>query len=286
VAVNDVKTFGAITEGVEYTSSLVSRFAALEELYLSRPSRVEVQLRESIVGLYAAVLTYLSKASRYYGRKTCVRFGLSVLEGPETSAQPYLNRLSTEESRVDSLARLVDAEYSWDVFEGVSLVKEKLNNADGRMQALEGDVMAQFSQLKRSTDSVAVSGIDRHWLLSQYCSQHCGVYTYILAVVKLCSLSILSHRHRPFCPQLLLFQVHNYLPLAHNLNRRKHFTSGKLAFPIVIENLNLSSFPSRNPSSECQHKFLSSIMTLMEENALKFSTSSRRSPVDNIMPHH
>jgi hypothetical protein len=56
------------------------------------------------------------------------------------------------------------------------------------------------------------------WLLSQYCSQHCGVYTYILATVELSSLSITDNRHRPFCPLLLLFQVHNYLPLAHNLN--------------------------------------------------------------------
>jgi hypothetical protein len=60
------------------------------------------------------------------------------------------------------------------------------------------------------------------WLLSQYSSQHCGVYTYILAVAEFSSSSINANRHRPLCqyscPQLLLFLVHNYIPLAHNLD--------------------------------------------------------------------
>jgi hypothetical protein len=60
------------------------------------------------------------------------------------------------------------------------------------------------------------------WLLSQNSSQHCGVYTYILAAVELSSSSITDNRHRPLCPYscliLLLFLVYNYLPLAHNLN--------------------------------------------------------------------
>jgi hypothetical protein len=58
------------------------------------------------------------------------------------------------------------------------------------------------------------------WLLSQYSSQHCGVYTYILAVAEFSSSSIDDNRHRPLYPQLLLFLVHNYIPLAHNLDKR------------------------------------------------------------------
>jgi hypothetical protein len=59
-------------------------------------------------------------------------------------------------------------------------------------------------------------------LLSQYSSQHCSVFTYILAAVELSSSIIIDNRHRPLCPyscpQLLLFLVHDYIPLAHNLN--------------------------------------------------------------------
>jgi hypothetical protein len=56
-------------------------------------------------------------------------------------------------------------------------------------------------------------------LLSQYSSQHCGACTYILAVAEhSLSSSFSENRHRQLHPILLLFLVHNYLPLAHNLN--------------------------------------------------------------------
>jgi hypothetical protein len=56
------------------------------------------------------------------------------------------------------------------------------------------------------------------WLLSQYSSQQCGVYTYILAVAEFSSSSINANRHRRSCPILPLFLMLNYLPLAHNLD--------------------------------------------------------------------
>src|SRR5277367_300785 len=57
------------------------------------------------------------------------------------------------------------------------------------------------------------------WLLSQYSSQHCDVYTYILALVESFSTSFTNNRQCPYSgPILFLFQVHNYIPLAHNLN--------------------------------------------------------------------
>jgi hypothetical protein len=61
------------------------------------------------------------------------------------------------------------------------------------------------------------------WLLSQFSSQHCGVYPYILAIAESSSLSIVANRHRPFClhscldtasiPSAQLSSTH-----AHNLN--------------------------------------------------------------------
>jgi hypothetical protein len=56
------------------------------------------------------------------------------------------------------------------------------------------------------------------WLLSQYSSQYCGVYTYILAVAEFSSSSINANRLCQLHPILSLFLVPNYLPLAHNLN--------------------------------------------------------------------
>jgi hypothetical protein len=61
------------------------------------------------------------------------------------------------------------------------------------------------------------------WLLSQYSSQQCGVYTYILAVAEFSSSSINEYRHRRTRPILHLFLMLNCLPLAHNLDNGRPY---------------------------------------------------------------
>jgi hypothetical protein len=68
--VNDSQTYGAMIEGLELVSSLIARYAKVEDLYLSGTSAQENQLSDSVIRLYAAILVYLSKASRYYDRRT------------------------------------------------------------------------------------------------------------------------------------------------------------------------------------------------------------------------
>lgn len=70
VAVNDTQTFGAMAEGVEFVSNLITRYTIVEQLYLQNPSTAKDQLIKAITKLYAAVLKYLSKANRFYGRKS------------------------------------------------------------------------------------------------------------------------------------------------------------------------------------------------------------------------
>jgi hypothetical protein len=69
-ALSDTETFGAMIVGLEYISNVITRYATFENLYLNRDSALKDQLAESIVRLYATILIYLSKASRYYDRKT------------------------------------------------------------------------------------------------------------------------------------------------------------------------------------------------------------------------
>jgi len=64
--VNDAETFGSMAEGLEHVSNLITRYAIFENLYLQVDSAVDDQLADAIVRLYTAILTYLSKASRYY----------------------------------------------------------------------------------------------------------------------------------------------------------------------------------------------------------------------------
>lgn len=68
--VSDAQTFNAASESLEQISSLIARYAMVEELYLRVASAATQQLTESIVSLYSAVLHYLLKARRYYSRNT------------------------------------------------------------------------------------------------------------------------------------------------------------------------------------------------------------------------
>lgn len=76
MTVNDSQTFGAMVEGMEFVSNLITRYAIFEKLYVRTVTRSEMedegknQLTEAIIKLYIAILVYLSKAKRYYGRRT------------------------------------------------------------------------------------------------------------------------------------------------------------------------------------------------------------------------
>jgi hypothetical protein len=70
VAVNDSQTFGAMAEGVEFVSNLITRHVIIEHLYLQRPSAAKHQLEQAIIKLYTAVLEYLLKAKRFYSQST------------------------------------------------------------------------------------------------------------------------------------------------------------------------------------------------------------------------
>jgi hypothetical protein len=70
VTANDSQTFGAMAEGVELVSNLITRYTIVEKLYLQRPSAAKDQLTQAILRLYSTVLIYLSKAKSYYQRNT------------------------------------------------------------------------------------------------------------------------------------------------------------------------------------------------------------------------
>ena len=59
-----------MAEGLEHVLNLITRYAIFENLYLHVDSAIEDQLADAIVRLYTAILTYLSKASRYYHLNT------------------------------------------------------------------------------------------------------------------------------------------------------------------------------------------------------------------------
>ncbi|KAL8880552.1 MAG: hypothetical protein Q9198_002068 [Flavoplaca austrocitrina] len=66
---------------------------------------------DAIVRLYGAVLVYLAKAAKFYSRSTVGRRMKAVVQQVELSVVAYLEKIQSEERKVDELARLLDADY-------------------------------------------------------------------------------------------------------------------------------------------------------------------------------
>ena len=81
MAVNDSWVFGAMAEGMELVSNLITRYAIFEKLYLRTVTgsveevAAQDQLSQAILKLYIAVLKYLSNARHYYD---CHTAGMSI----------------------------------------------------------------------------------------------------------------------------------------------------------------------------------------------------------------
>ena len=69
-AVNDKRVLGETIANLEAVSHLITRYAILDELYLQRNSAARDKLEETVVRLYAEVLTYLAKAKNYFQSPT------------------------------------------------------------------------------------------------------------------------------------------------------------------------------------------------------------------------
>lgn len=69
-----------MVEAVERISYLIVYYAIFEDLYLRQGTaeKTKNQLSKSLVNLYAAILSYLSKVRRYYDRNTASMFICSL----------------------------------------------------------------------------------------------------------------------------------------------------------------------------------------------------------------
>lgn len=65
IAVNDYNKFAAVVEGFSWLAELICRYAVVENLYPQSTSEAAAELERALVKLYAAILTYLSKAKHY-----------------------------------------------------------------------------------------------------------------------------------------------------------------------------------------------------------------------------
>ncbi|MCJ1396699.1 hypothetical protein MMC18_009591 [Xylographa bjoerkii] len=102
-SVNDSQTFGAMAEGVELLSNLITHYTIVECLYLRKPSMAKSQLTQALLEVYSAVLVYLSKANQFYERSTPGRIAMSVIKTPEKTVTRYLSMIIQTQINVDAL---------------------------------------------------------------------------------------------------------------------------------------------------------------------------------------
>ncbi|KAI9827413.1 MAG: hypothetical protein M1819_006954 [Sarea resinae] len=80
LVVDDSQIFGAMLEGIEYVSNLITRYTLFEQVYLRGASGHRDNLEHGIVKIYAEILAYLSTAKRYYSHHTIGRFTTSAMK--------------------------------------------------------------------------------------------------------------------------------------------------------------------------------------------------------------
>ncbi|OCK95346.1 uncharacterized protein K441DRAFT_557014, partial [Cenococcum geophilum 1.58] len=118
VTVNDVQIYGTMLQSIELISNLLARCAIMERLYLQRPSLlisssssldVTERFRKALVELYAAILTILAKALRYYGYNTAVRIAKSIVTNTK-DVESWSSMVSEKQAEVERLATVAEAE--------------------------------------------------------------------------------------------------------------------------------------------------------------------------------
>ena len=69
-AVSEHQAFDVVIEGLERISSLISRYAIFEDLYLEPQLKSYSGLEKALTVLYVGVLKFLAKARRFYAMRT------------------------------------------------------------------------------------------------------------------------------------------------------------------------------------------------------------------------
>ena len=110
-AVSEQQIYDSMLEGLEHVADVIARYAWVETLYLHASSKMRLQLQDSIVKLYIAILEFLAKARRYYSKHTYQRVLKSLVQVDEQAVQKYIRAIAEKEEKVNNIARLVDAQY-------------------------------------------------------------------------------------------------------------------------------------------------------------------------------
>ena len=116
----------------------ISRYAVFENIYLRHSSSATVKLKEALVGLYAAILLYLSKAKAFFKQSTPKRLLKGVFVAEE-EFQELSTKISLESSEVDHCAVMVQTESQNSLSDTLDAftIDGPINRMDTQLQGLE-----------------------------------------------------------------------------------------------------------------------------------------------------
>ena len=105
---NDNKQRSVSMDGLEYIAKLIRRYAEIERLFLSQPSRLHDDLQEAIIKLYAAVLEFQARAACQFSRKTIHQTLRNMFAAD--GWQDILITIKDHETTAEIMIRIVDTE--------------------------------------------------------------------------------------------------------------------------------------------------------------------------------
>lgn len=121
-----------------------------------------MQLSDSIVKLYTAILFYLSEIHRYYARSTPQRLALSVIRTAESASQEWIDKIKNAESQVHLNSQVLYYESmkstSSDVL-SIHATLQQLSPVPGRLGVLETgikDMSVQVPELGRRVERLQI----------------------------------------------------------------------------------------------------------------------------------
>ena len=131
----------AILQGVAEVSELISRYEIVEALYLKQSSEASRLLQRSLVNLYAAILTFLGSAYRFYTQRKAERWARSILPLGSKSIAALFVKISEEQIKVDRCTRMVkdgeDVKYQKETKDDATMILKNTNDINGRLTGIE-----------------------------------------------------------------------------------------------------------------------------------------------------
>ena len=159
ITLSDAQIFGAMAEGVETVSRLISRYAMFEAAYQHRSgqtlSLAQQKLSEALIVLYATTLTYLAKAGPYYQQSSTRRLAKSIFK-PADTVQARLELIIKEEMVVDKLANIVHAEMTSALTKNITSLQDnntrKFDDLEKLMKAFDEPLVRTVGTLQDLQD--------------------------------------------------------------------------------------------------------------------------------------